>query len=560
MRKESLIALFVCGCLSWSASLAAVEWTWNPFSKRTAEKRSEPTIPSRSNSLRTPLNPIPNDSNRQGAPGQTSLEANQQLPSAAPITHSTYRLILEESKNYPPEVRQNFVKGFTKLTDREARQRIERIRLVRAEQAQSRTNSVAAGDYTRNVSWEQMSYQQAARSPEQQIPPSSPGVAATKSQLPDWSQFTRQSSGHSSTNNSSVSTVRKPVNPNLFPTQDPFDDPSQTGRTTDGQNGVARVPQQNLSQSGPRIIPTGHSPAQLPKIRPAGVNDDHSHYATHYTPGGSAPQQNAEQPQTTRPYDTAQPVSRENPGFMAPSTTDRGNLETIIAQMESLAQQSQPGSTEASLQRHVTTHVELRLLYLVSDEKDRALMAIPGLSREEQIFWTRVFWGLTNYLDQSSSSSKTERTTVALDQLRHAIQSLQGDAGLTIRNAEFCSEIENFGNYTRYDQDEFAPGQEILLYCELENFKSEQIENGIYRTLLKSSIQIRKPGANGELVEEVPYNPTEDLCRSQRKDFMQGFKYRLPQRLTAGSYVLELVIEDQLSGKSARSLSNFVVK
>jgi hypothetical protein len=41
---------------------------------------------------------------------------------------------------------------------------------------------------------------------------------------------------------------------------------------------------------------------------------------------------------------------------------------------------------------------------------------------------------------------------------------------------------------------------------------------------------------------------------------MQGFKYRLPQRLTAGSYVLELTIEDQLSGKSARSLSNFVVK
>jgi hypothetical protein len=41
---------------------------------------------------------------------------------------------------------------------------------------------------------------------------------------------------------------------------------------------------------------------------------------------------------------------------------------------------------------------------------------------------------------------------------------------------------------------------------------------------------------------------------------MQGFKYRLPQRMAPGSYVMKLVIEDQLSGKSAENSLNFVVK
>lgn len=552
MRKESLIALFVCGCLSWGSSSAEAQWSWNPFAKRT-ETNTEPTIPSRSNSLRTPVDPSVSQNDRPQFAGQTSLQANPQLPSAKPITNSTYRLILEESKNYPLEVRQNFVKGFSKLTDTEARQRIERIRLARAEQEKTRTNSVAAGDYSRNVSWEQISYKQTEKNPEPQLTQNTPGVAATRSTLPDWSQFTQQTPGHSSTNSASNNSARQ--------TDDPFANQSQATRAADGQNGMARVPQQDDSQTGPRIVPTGHAPAGLPKIRPATVSDDQSHYATHYVPGGtSAPQQNVDRAQAARPYDSFQAVSQKTPRFTSSTTTDEGDLEAIIAQMELSVQQSQPGTTEASLQKHVTTHVELRLLYLVSSEKDRALTAIPGLNREEQIFWTRVFWGLTNYLDHDSTLTKTERTTVALDQLRNAIQSLQGDAGLTIRNIEFCSEIENFGNYTRYDEDQFAPGQEILLYCELENFKSEQIDNGVYRTLLKSSIQIHQAGSQGGPIDQVPYNPTEDLCRSQRKDFMQGFKYRLPQRLTAGSYVLELVIEDQLSGQSARSSLNFVVK
>jgi hypothetical protein len=508
--------------------------------------------------------PFLNVSSRQESAGRTSFQSQQTgQRSAGPITNATYRLILEESRNYPADVRQKFVRGFSRLSDAEARKRIERIRRARAQQSPTHSQAVAGRDYSKDASWEQMSYQQTDNSPARKPAEGAPGVAATQSTLPEWSQFAQQLPGQSSTSPSSNGTTRttaKPY-PNPFGTEDPFSNPTPAARTTAPPSGVARVPRQSSSQPQIRVTPAGHSTTQqLPIIRPANLRNDESHYASHYTPETSAPQQNREEAQSERPYDEKQTLSNATSNATASTSTEGQNLESLISQMESLAEKSHPGTTDDSLQKHVTTHVELRLLYLISDEKDRALTAIPGISREEQVFWTRVFWGLANYLDEASPATKAERTSVALDQMRHAIQSLQGDARLKIENVEFCSEIENFGNYTRYDRDEFTPGQEILVYCELENFQSERVDNGFYRTLLKSSIQIRKPGANGQLIDKVPYNPTEDLCHSRRKDFMQGFKYRLPQRMAPGSYVMKLVIEDQLSGKSAENSLNFVVK
>lgn len=167
---------------------------------------------------------------------------------------------------------------------------------------------------------------------------------------------------------------------------------------------------------------------------------------------------------------------------------------------------------------------------------------------------------LANYLDHPNYPDKSDRTTVALEQLRSAIKSLQGDAHLVVRNAAFCSEIDSFGSYQRFEREEFAPSQDILIYSELDNFKSEQTAEGQYRTVLKSSIRIIEAGPNGRVIDTVDYSPTEDLCHSQRGDFMQGYKYQLPARITPGSYVMQLAVEDQLSGKRANYSLNFLVR
>ena len=196
----------------------------------------------------------------------------------------------------------------------------------------------------------------------------------------------------------------------------------------------------------------------------------------------------------------------------------------------------------------------------MAGERDQALVAIPGIDPNEQTFWTRTIWALANYLDHPNYPNKSDRTTVALEQLRNAIKSLQGDAHLTIRNAAFCSDIESFGNYTRYPRNEFAPGQEVLIYSELDNFRSEQNSEGLYRTLLKSSVTLSQAGPNGRVIDQIDYNETEDLCHSHRSDFMQGYRYQLPERLAPGAYVVRLTITDQLSGKTASYSLTFLVR
>lgn len=235
----------------------------------------------------------------------------------------------------------------------------------------------------------------------------------------------------------------------------------------------------------------------------------------------------------------------------------RPDLRSMLDQAEAAIAASHPGQSEQEYQAHITRHVELRLLYLLAGQRDRAIAAIPGIHANEQAFWTRVFWSLSNYLDDQNYPDKADRTAAALSQMRAAILALQGNAPLAIGRATFCSDIVSFGNYTRFEKEEFRPGQEVLVYAELENFQSERTSDGKYRTLLKSSVRLAQ---DGRAIDEVQYNATEDLSRSRRQDFMQGFRYQLPQRVAPGNYVLQLTIEDQLSSKSAQYSLNLRVR
>lgn len=243
--------------------------------------------------------------------------------------------------------------------------------------------------------------------------------------------------------------------------------------------------------------------------------------------------------------------------FGGSNRVTRPGLGQMIDQAEASVAASHPGQSEREYQAHITRHVELRMLYLLSGQRERAIAAIPGIQANEQAFWTRVFWSLSNYLDEENYPDRADRTAAALNQMRAAILSLQGNAPLSIGRATFCTDIESFGNYTRFEKDEFRLGQEVLIYAELENFQSERTPDGKYRTLLKSSVRLTQ---DGRAVDEVQYNATEDLSRSRRQDFMQGFRYQLPQRLTPGNYVLQLTIEDQLSSKSAQYSLNLTIR
>lgn len=127
---------------------------------------------------------------------------------------------------------------------------------------------------------------------------------------------------------------------------------------------------------------------------------------------------------------------------------------------------------------------------------------------------------------------------------------------LQLRNLCFCREIDSYGVYQRFESTQFRPGQEVLLYVEVEGFQSEAKPAG-YCTALSSSWEIQDD--QGRRQVQRTYPAAEDICRNQRRDFFQAYRFRLP-KLVHGAYELILEVHDTLSEQTARANIPFQVK
>src|SRR5204863_10120433 len=128
-----------------------------------------------------------------------------------------------------------------------------------------------------------------------------------------------------------------------------------------------------------------------------------------------------------------------------------------------------------------------------------------------------MIWALADSLDAKEQLTPRERAGEAISRVSAALRMLREQADLSIRNAAFCEEISYFGNYKRFPKEEFVPGQPVLLYAEIENFRSEPSDTGEYRTLLRSMIEI--VSATGQIRWKKNFSATEDICRNPRRDY-----------------------------------------
>ncbi len=234
------------------------------------------------------------------------------------------------------------------------------------------------------------------------------------------------------------------------------------------------------------------------------------------------------------------------------------DLQRVITSAAADVSQTGPGTTEAERRSYIEKHVYLRMLFLMAGQQVRAMEPIPGIDPGEQEFWQQMFWGMSSYFDAAAIPDAADRSTQTALQLRGALQRLQEKARLELRNVNFCHKISSFGNYERFQRDEFSAGQPVLVYAEVSNFKSDQTSDGWFRTVLKSSIEIYN--SRGELIQSMPFPPTEDLCKNQRRDYFHSYEFTVPQRIAIGPHVMKLTVEDQISQKLATYTLNFTVK
>lgn len=241
-------------------------------------------------------------------------------------------------------------------------------------------------------------------------------------------------------------------------------------------------------------------------------------------------------------------------------------LQRVMTLLRAEIEHASDSGSSASPQEQVRRQVQLRLLHLLADEPQQALQVIPGLDAAEQEFWTQTLWAVHSGLKPAGGAARADHWGATADLLGAAEQRARSLAPLVIRHACFCHRINSFGSYETFGRDEFRPGQPVLVYAELRNFRSELTGAGGYRTRLRTVVEIVPTDANGApllsapAIERREFPATEDLCRSERTDYFHSYRLDLPPDLTPGRYVLRIGIADELSRKTAEADLPFVIR
>ncbi len=226
----------------------------------------------------------------------------------------------------------------------------------------------------------------------------------------------------------------------------------------------------------------------------------------------------------------------------------RTHLEKAIQALESELDES-PRS-EGELAR-------LRMLYLLSDQREEALEPATSFPLAMQEFWSQQLSALATLTDPELTSESDGQRAQAKEHLAAAVEELGQSCPLAVQNLAFATEIELFGRYEPFEKYEFQPGQKVLLYAELENFQSRKTCRG-FHTATRSSYQIFD--SSGRRVAEHEFAPSEEHCPSRRRDYFIGYEFNLPTQISPGKHVLQLTVADQNSQKIGQALIEFTVK
>lgn len=204
----------------------------------------------------------------------------------------------------------------------------------------------------------------------------------------------------------------------------------------------------------------------------------------------------------------------------------------------------------------VRLEAQLRLLHLIADDRSNAARSIKQLPPHEQEFWSHQLHGLALLLDHERIPSSRQRAAAAVHQLDTAIAKLAESCTLHLKNLAFCVQVDSYGRYTEFPKDVFKPGQEILLYVEVQNFSVEESSQG-YETSFAGSYHVFNAMGQSEFNHAFP--ASRELCRNRRRDLFIRYQVWLPKHLAPGRYMLELQIEDVKGRRFGQTTREFTI-
>ena len=250
------------------------------------------------------------------------------------------------------------------------------------------------------------------------------------------------------------------------------------------------------------------------------------------------------------PPQTAQVPGQTSPAPTIPEVTSSEDLlmQLIAARRQQLS--GWPRSSEGMpLQPELfrRRQLDLRLLQLIADDPAAAMEAIDRVSSEEQEFWQELILSISRFRAPDEDLGRDEQMAQTVAQLRSAVQHLEILAPLSIRRADFCSQVHGFGSIETYLTNDFRPGERVIIYVELNNLESNLSPAGTWNAVVSGSLQILGDSSNEIEAYQLP--TVEDQSTSLRTDYYHTYQITLPSHLHRGSYEVRLQMKDELGNR-----------
>ncbi len=244
------------------------------------------------------------------------------------------------------------------------------------------------------------------------------------------------------------------------------------------------------------------------------------------------------------------PVDRDASGIADDELTWREHLHHALAQLE-----QEPNATSPEEQVH-RAMVD-RLLHLSLGDINSASEPIDGLQTHGQDFIRHSLESLYEVANPSGNPVEIKRYSLAMLSQRKALSHLAAVSNLEVHNATFCTEVDGYGVVTKFPQYAFKADQELLLYCELDNFVSSHIDGKGFETQLQGSYEI--VDASGRRVADQLLPMDSHLCRNQRRDYFIAYRIYMPPKIDPGKYQLKLTVEDLKGRKFGQANLDFQI-
>jgi hypothetical protein len=219
---------------------------------------------------------------------------------------------------------------------------------------------------------------------------------------------------------------------------------------------------------------------------------------------------------------------------------------------DALAQQLSKAPVSEEPAARTARLIRLRHLMVLSGNPDAAVEKISGLSEPEQEFLRHQLLGLWTIIDPDGHpTSPSRRFTSAIPQIREAAKfAAAATDALEVRALAFCTDIQSYGQFKRFEGNRFNSGQQVILYCEIDNFTAKRVESG-FETYLQGSYDIYDSENRKVLSQLLPAD--QQVSANYLRDYFIAYQMLIPQELPAGTYKLRLTMEDRHGKKYGNS-------